>query len=495
MVKINKVFGRVLSLVSMLMVMACSDQLEIEPEGILTEDQVFNSAGTTELALGAVYYSYMTNSVGSAYMYGDVTTHNVEVSGLTDFTVINAEFAEDDAFVSGVWSGLYATINLANNLINKVQEIGTYEEEIENQHIAEAKFLRANCYFNLLKFYGDGALTGEMNGMGVPIQLDEYDGTGIGEFIPRNTNGEVYDQIILDLTESIPHLPSSYGDLLSTASRATSGSAYALLARAYLYARAYESAAESANQVIIGMNYELEADLRTLFPTTPISAGNGGDRSFTSEDIFNLPIGANNSLSFATSTNQGKNNIFYDFTNSRWVSTDLIGSFGILDNRKQQLIVEGWTGNTLDEGFDEFGNQLTTNLMTYKFGPRSEENVPNIRLAEVILTRAEALARVNGLNQESVDLLNQTYQRAKPLEIPLELADFSNADALINRILLERRMELMFENHERYDLIRTGRKDQLANPDLPDNKLVMPIPQLEVDLSRGIIQQNSGYSY
>lgn len=476
-----------------LMMASCSDQLEIEPEGILTEDQVFNSANTAELALGAVYNSFMRNSIGSAYMYGDVTTQNIERIEVAYFSFVNAEYASDDSDVSNFWAGLYTTINLANNVINKIAEIGSYEEEIEKQHIAEAKFVRALCYFNLLKYYGEGALTGDMSGMGVPIQLDEYDGTGIDQYTPRNSNGDVYEQIVLDLTDAVPDLPLAYDDLLATGSRVTKGSANALLSRVYLYSRQYELAASAAELVISSAQYNLESDLRVLFPTSPVRSGAGATRSFTDEDIFNLPISANGSGSFSTSTNIGKNDIFYDNTSTQWVSDDLLSAFEPDDNRKLELIIEGWTGETLDEGFDALGNQLATNLMTYKFGPTNEENVPYLRLAEVILTRAEALARTDGLNQESVDLLNQIRLRAIPTATSLQLSDFANADVLIDRILLERRVELMFESHERYDLIRTGRKSQLANPNLPDNRLVMPVPQVEVDLSEGVIEQNLGY--
>lgn len=469
----------------------CSDRLDIEPEGILTEDQVFNSAKTAELALGAIYNSFMRNSIGTAYMYGDVTTQNIDRIDVVFSNLVNAEFTAEDGDVINFWSGQYATINLANNVINKVKAIGTYDEQLENQHVAEAKFIRAHCYLNLLKYFGDGALTGDMDGLCVPIQLEEYKGAGINEYIPRNSNQEVYDQIILDLTNAIPDLPETHPDLLATVSRAVKGSANALLSRVYLYARQYAQAAASAEAVILSRVYALEPDLRTLFPTNPSL---GVKRPFTSEDIFNLPVSANASVSFTTSTNIGKNNIFYQFPSSRWVNDHLINAFEPADNRKLQLIIQGWSGQEVIKGFDESENPTIPKLVTYKFGTSQEENVPQIRLAEVLLNRSEALARENGLNQESIDLLNQVRRRSIPITTPLLLSDYPSADDLIDKILQERRVEFMFENHERYDLIRTGRKNKLANQNLPDNRLVMPIPQIEVDLSEGIIKQNLGYN-
>ena len=79
-----------------------------------------------------------------------------------------------------------------------------------------------------------------------------------------------------------------------------------------------------------------------------------------------------------------------------------------------------------------------------------------IRLAEVMLTRAECLVRTTDLNEEAVDLLNQIWQRAMPDALPFELSDFADATELLDAILLERQLELAFEGHHRYDLIRTG---------------------------------------
>jgi len=114
-----------------------------------------------------------------------------------------------------------------------------------------------------------------------------------------------------------------------------------------------------------------------------------------------------------------------------------------------------------------------------------------IRLAEIMLTRAEALARTGGVNDESLSLLNTVRSRSVTNAIPYTTGSFAAGTDLVNTILQQRDFELAFESQHRYDLIRTDQP--IHNPDLAANRKVLPIPQAEIDISAGVIKQNSGY--
>ncbi len=108
------------------------------------------------------------------------------------------------------------------------------------------------------------------------------------------------------------------------------------------------------------------------------------------------------------------------------------------------------------------------------------------------LTRAEALARLQGINDESITHLNDIMRKAfqtKPAAYTQ--ASFASAQQLIDQILVERMKELAFEGHTRWDLIRTGRN--LRNPALNNDKKILPIPNYDVNISYGSIVQNKGY--
>ena len=125
--------------------------------------------------------------------------------------------------------------------------------------------------------------------------------------------------------------------------------------------------------------------------------------------------------------------------------------------------------------------------------PNLLDNLIMIRVAEVMLNKAEALAYKSGVNQVSIDLLNAIHQRAYPAgqkPAPYSTADFTDKQSLIDQILQERRWELAYEGHDRFDKIRSGKQ---PNNILPQNRYAFPIPQREIDITSGLIKQNPGY--
>jgi len=121
-----------------------------------------------------------------------------------------------------------------------------------------------------------------------------------------------------------------------------------------------------------------------------------------------------------------------------------------------------------------------------------------IRVTEMFLNRAEALAEINGINQESIDLINRLRTRAG---LPVwTLTTFTTKERLIAGILNERRKELAFEGHRRMDLLRRGLPLRSSGPtaalSIPctSAKVILPIPQREIDINPGLKgQQNPGY--
>jgi hypothetical protein len=135
--------------------------------------------------------------------------------------------------------------------------------------------------------------------------------------------------------------------------------------------------------------------------------------------------------------------------------------------------------------------------MTRKFpdAVTNADESPLMRIAEMHLNRAEALAELNGVNQESIDLVNPIRTRAGLAA--WTIAQFASKQALIDAILKERRKELCFEGHRRMDLLRrglplrtTGATAALAA--FGADRTIMPIPQREVDLNTNLVQ-NPGY--
>lgn len=460
---------------------ACDKQLDLAPEDTTVESEVFQTAASAESALMDVYNKTYEANKSTAYSIGDVTTNLLEVTSTHSMALVSGNLLTDDYTPEKIWSDTYSAINVANVIIKSVPELGNYNETIEKQHVAEAKFLRAYNYLVMLRLYGDGALQGKMDGLCLPLQLTPYAGTEFvsNNALSRSTNKEVYAQIITDLTEALPDLNEDYDVPLETRARATKGSVHALLARVYLYMGNFQKAAEESAFFVNNATYRLAAKLRTVFPLS-----GGVDVKLDEEFIYAIPLTWNGG-------NHQFGTHFYPYYSRSvgYISDDYLSQFTDTDQRKTELV---WTGNPLST---YNSGKLTTSKFNNKDG---RDNIPMIRLPEMLLTRAEALARVNGLNQESVDLLNQIASRADIAFVEYTLGDFASDNALVDRILLEREKELAFEGLQRFDIIRTGRKLQFKNADgvfedVPAGRYVLPIPKREIDITKGSLVQNPGY--
>lgn len=459
-------------------VTACNRQLDLAPEDTLVDREVFKSEAGSEQALAEAYYNLqeaVTSNI--AYTIGDFTTPNLHHTPFYDAYTLGETTPADDG-VLAVWTNYFKAINTANNVMLKVQQYGNFDEAKEQQFIAEAAFIRAYAYLDLLKLFGEGALTNQLDGPGLPLQLTPFEGYNTGDVILRSTCGKVYEQIVKDLEDHMAALPETHGNELKTRSRATRGGAAALLARTLLYMRRYEDAADAAKLVLdkTPALYALTPNLMQLFPRNE----NGSAQNLTPEYLLAFPV--SHMVSSSTSANNHLGGTYF-FKRSFWVNKQFLDAFEPGDLRASQLIFQG----------DSIHNfEMLNELTTFKFNNSlGRDNVPAIRLAEVILIRAEALARTQGVDAEAVALLNDVRNRSVPAATPYTTNDFASQDELVTTILQQRRFELAFEGFYRYDLIRTGQP--LRQPDIPENKKVLPIPQIEIDISNGVLVQNTGY--
>lgn len=457
----------------------CNKKLEIAPENTLTDKAVFATEAGSDQALAEAYYNlYIACTRSLAYVLGDVTTDILQTTPFYN-TYKNGATTPADESVSAIWTNYYTAINTANNVIAKIPLFGAFEENKKKQFIAEAKFIRSFSYLELLKMFGDGALTHHMQGLGLPLQLKQFEGYNTGAVIPRSTNEAVYKHIVAELQAIEEDLLLQHNTDLKTRARATKGNALALLARCYLYMQDYTAAAATAEKLVTMTNkpYELTANLHLLFPEN--KAGDAS-KTITSEYILCFPVSYMTSSS--TKENNGLGNGYY-YKRSYWINQSFLSEFDPIDARFTQLIYKG----------DQMYNEANLNDYTsFKFNnPEGRDNVSVIRYAEVLLTGAEALARTTGITFRAVELLNLVRSRAMPAITPYTTNDFDSKEALIAAILRERKKELAFEGHLRYDLIRTGQP--LIQPDIPDDKKVLPVPQVEIDIAPGVIKQNPGY--
>ena len=463
---------------------ACRKELAIEPEQSVSDQAVFTSRAGAQAALTGVYSTAQVIDVFGAIpqIIGDYQSDNVEFVGsfptlqeVNLFTTIST-----NTNISLIWQNHYRVILRANSVIARVPGISEagFTDAAKNQMVAEAKFMRAFMYFQLVNLFAQPYNCNNGNNPGVPLVLNEF--LGEVEFPGRSTVAQVHAQIKKDLDEAVTDLPNTQATGSETRGRATKGAARALLSRLHLYRGEWQLAADFADQVITSPTYALAPNY-TFYD------------ALTSEDIF---------VSIMTTTDNSRTG------SGGWASYYRPAAAG---GRGDAPFSTSLVNAYLEEPGDRRLTQLSDSAVaadgvrkrfTTKFpdAQTNKDDAPLIRVTEMYLNRAEALAELNGVNQVSIDLINALRRRAGLAE--WTLTTFTTKEAFVNAILNERRKELAFEGHRRMDLLRRGqslRTGAAANTTRPCDptgspRIILPIPQREIDINTGLRgQQNPGY--
>jgi len=499
--KITKIF---LSLAALLPLAGC--ELDYAPENQLVDENVYKNERTSEAALMGCYVrlnvflsgapqdqNNYSNS-GHTFMYADMGTDNLSARSTSD-TYIAMETSqytsnEHDGLLYNIWHWGYNAIDMANNVISGINKYGAYGADMRRQHIAEAKFVRAYVYFQLLCMFGDQALLGNDNGDGVVIRLDPYSGYNPDDVQGRDSNAACWALVTGDLEDALYDLSD---DVPAPASRirANKAVAKALLSRVYLYKGTHdnnkaelERARDLAREVLETRGYTFSTSSTEL--TDALFPSNEYSQSTSYPD----PTTRSNELIFFEPsriyTANYPNGLYYYRKNTFSVPQSFRNFYDADDIRNMELI---WTGSRTENAGD---------ITSKKYSADSYCDVIYIRLSEVKLTYAETLARLSGnVSDEAVGHLNDVYKRAFPADkVPTgySTSDFGSVDDFVKRVLVERNRELAFEGHYRWDIIRTGNMVNDAKMGaVQPSRWNMPVPEYEIRISYGAIKQNTGY--
>jgi hypothetical protein len=429
---------------------ACDDGLlDLRPVDRIDNDLAIVDAASAEAALVGAYSSLQGGSLygGSYVLLSETMTDNVEHTG-TFATYADADLNEvtsDNGTIGGIWNAAYNGIYRLNLILDKVPTLDNIDPAESDRILGESYALRALNYHNLVRGFG-----------AVPLVLVPFSSIEEASNITRDAVPAVYTQILADLATAESLLDGA-GQSNDSRTRVTPGFIDALRARVALYQSDWAQAETSARAVIASGDYDLAPGYADLFDE------NG---AATSEDIFRVEF-----------TGSDANNLgfYYRFD----------GRFEI---GATQEIYDAYPAG--DERFVvTFEDIRSDGIEVAKF-PTTEgtENVHVIRLAEVLLILAEALAQQGGAAQlmEAVDHLNDLRGRAglTPLAYGGTQAD------VLNAIHQERRLELAFEGDRWFDLVRTGRA-LTEIPGLEGYQQLWPIPLQELDVAN--LAQNPGY--
>ena len=480
----------IISWITLLFISCGDDFLTKFPDDAVVTENAITTIAETQTAVNGLYalmasqYYY----AASLYFYGEVKGDDMQclyISGRTPYTMYTFDQSTQSTGNGGLWGRPWYTIRNASNIIqaidnNKITDAQSDPDQL-NDYKGQAIAIRALAHFDLLRTHGYPYAKDQGASWGVPI-LDHA--ISLTEQPIRNTVAECYDFIIKQLKQAIPLLSSEKNN-----GQINAYAAQALLARVYLYREQNKEAFETARDLIT----ELEKNRQYyLAPRNNYAAQFALNNKFGSESLFEI--------AFSASDNPGRDGLAYSM--HWWGYADIVATKDFVDLMAEdpddircQLLDQVYNGQEIEQNIRYW-------LMKYpgtSYGvPSVENNYMVFRLSEVYLIAAEAGLKAGGeYRSPALSYLNDIVSRANPDK------SVSDAEFTLDRVLKERRKELVGEGHRYFDALRNNqtitRKGGWHLDGIPEEinwdytKCILPIPKEQFQMNPNM-QQNPGYS-
>lgn len=429
------------------------DLLEPEPVNLIIDELVLNEPGdvnAVEIGLYNAFRGMASPKVIAGDFTADMIIHNGTFTQFREFG--NKEITSANGAAGALWGSIYRTIYISNFILENLPEVVGVSQLVRDNLMATAHFMRGYAFFVGAYTYG-----------GIPLvtntSLDE------NANIPRADMDDVLDQALEDLNTAAEMIP-----VLDTNPAFVSiWAVYATLARFHLYDENWDQAIDFATEVIDSEEFLLSQEFTDIvlddFPTGSILEvgytlnDDPGTSTYGLNNLFEArrEVIPSNQAVFSLTSDESGDRRFTMFFNPE--------ELGGIDN--------GWT--------------------VAKYGTADEDNnnIIIFRIAEMYLIRAEANVQLNNL-EEAEDDINLLRERANA-----PLVEFVNRSQALLLIENERLYELAYEGHRWYDLIRTGRIDDVMNAFSPNWRPAFekwPIPIGEIQNNPALQgDQNEGY--
>lgn len=515
----------------------CSDMLDVQPTTFISDEAIWQDANLINQFVANTYGSMLCGFNRCTAGYGqnwsmswagnlDAATDDfASVADSPIYTQLNKDAitAQSCPFVEEIWTQEYIVIRKCNILIKQIPAVneGILSDEVKKRIIAEARFLRAFCYFELARTFGKAPLIEVPQELTDDLKVAPTDFAGIVDFIVDECDNYADD---LELNYE--------GDMVG---HATKGAFMALKSRALLYLASplnsaddkekWAAAAQAAKDVMeLPAGYELYKEGSTPYYSMAFDK-TAANKEIIFERRFTFPEAPHNihmMWSLDAMDAGSWNGLYptqnlvsaYETANGMSIDEDPTYDdqhpYDNLDARFYQSIIYNgsvWEGNNMSMvtnkvdpqksgscepkigkarcgyGPKKFMEELPTSTNLYG-GYAQSNNFPYFRYAEILLNYAEAQNEALSAPDQSVyDAVNEVRNRSGQLDLPENLTK----EQMRERIKNERRIELLLEEHRFYDLRRWKDGDVLAQPimgmrvydDYDDGKLRYSIEKVE----------------
>lgn len=449
----------ILGSIVILFVTACSDSfLDKDPISNFSGQGFYKKPSDAQAGVTGIYNSMQSLFRLNFAYWGEGRADNVTTRHSGDPFALQQN-ALTPIINSARWDNFYTLISRANYAIKYTPQVfGDGESELKKQLLGQSHALRAVAYFYLVRIWGN-----------VPLVTEPYESVEQNVFVSRNSTEEVLAKVEEDLLFAVENCASSYSGARNRVLM-TKGAAYAFLTQLYMWQKKYDKAIATAERVLGDSQYSLVSmsDWNDIFV-----------KGVSTESIFE--IGYNE-----VQTNALR--ILYALgSDSDYVpSARFIASIESGDLRKARIYdISQAQPRKIWKFFGQGFNDESPDP--------SSNNIVLTRLADIILLKAEAHAYLNQPT-EALELLNRIRRRAG-----ISVMDESSANnlygSLAGAVLHERSIELCFEGHRWFDLVRTGTAISTMKPInglASEANLVWPLHE-SATLRNMNIEQNEFY--
>ncbi|MGY6649430.1 RagB/SusD family nutrient uptake outer membrane protein [Wenyingzhuangia sp. IMCC45574] len=487
---------------------SCGDDfVEIENQNGISESNFLQTANQAHQASVSMYHPISNHGLYRMgfLIFGDVTSDNIDNGGYGTGGLGNAinsmsnyTWDGSNKFFVNIWNASYQGIARANYLISKIDQVEDISDDLYNQYLGEAYFMRAFYHYHLAIGFDE-----------IPVVTSVLTSTEANT-VTKSSKEEVFAQIVSDFkraSELLPKTPANSAEV----GRATKGAALAFLSRVYLWTGDYQDAVDAADAVDDLGKYSLvsSADYLKMFD---------GRMENSSESIMEAQfVSGFNYWSEDEAETSQMQNMFPRVSWARYFTPRKSDTYSVVDSfepgdirREASILIAfedmieypdagvtslfpdasilgGWNSNydneTEDKGNLQIRKYLPHNPTEWGGPPApwqfTDVNIPIIRYAEVLLNKAEAYIQLDDVvNARAALELVRARAGLTMTGVP------NDVDGVFEQIKIDRRNELMFEGHRWFDIKRWDDFDvlQSAGTNYTGQK-VWPIPTVETDIN------------
>ncbi|WP_071147405.1 RagB/SusD family nutrient uptake outer membrane protein [Bacteroides ihuae] len=487
----------------------CSDFLDRSPLGQTTADDA--PGGSLQGRVFSVYSmmrSYNITAGIPAFAIHNFRSEDSEKGSSASDGADQAAMFDDFAYTAsnGVlgayWNQNYTIIHQCNSVLHTIETVELSDTLNTNINKGEVSFFRAYAYFNLVRAFGEVPL--------ITFNITETSQANI----PKTSISEIYKQIDADLAEAERRLPREWP--AEYKGRLTWGAARALHARAYMMRSDWTNMHAAATDVMNSGLYDLNTPYDKIFTDE-------GENS--SESVFELQCLATASLPNSSSIGSQFSEVQGVRGSGRWnlgwgwhmATTEMGKAFEAGDPRKDATllyfrkseadpITEANTNKPYGESPVSSADGAYFNKKAYTDPAQRATfsnagywvNIRLIRYADVVLMAAEASNELGRPSEALIDLEMVRFRARSGNADILPKVTTTDQNELRNAIRHERRVELGLEPDRFYDLVRWGIAADVLHAagktNYQDKNKYLPLPQTEVDKSKGVLVQNPEYA-